>query len=137
MSLINAYIDITKRSLCAADATLNANIQESVGFHSYHAFESIGGALCSFKMIKYSKNHARKINQLVASSRTINIQQRTKIMIATLAIQLSSIRNECLYPKEFPGGTIRLPQQFVTLNQAMRILRQVKYITNIIQRHIN
>jgi len=136
MSLRNAYIDITKRSLCAADATLNANIQESVGFHSYHAFESIGGALCSFRMIRYSRNHVTKMNQFVASSRTINISQRNKNMIAALAIQLSSIRNECLYPKEFPGGTIRLPQHLVTLNQAVNILRRVKYITNLIQRHI-
>jgi|HubBroStandDraft_2_1064218.scaffolds.fasta_scaffold285257_3 hypothetical protein len=62
MDLSDAYTEIAERSMQASEAALSEGLQESSGFLVYHAFESIGGALCYAKNRSYAltPNHMKR-----------------------------------------------------------------------------
>ncbi len=125
MDLKKGYLRISRRSLVAATETLRANIQEAIGFYSYHAFESLGGAVCHHHGRSYSnQSHRKKINQFVAASNSY----RFGLTVAYLAIVLSSVRNECLYPQEGPDGSVILPEHAIPITHAKRLLSGVRGI---------
>ena len=59
MELKLAYIDIASRSLCAARSLARDGLYEISTFESYHAFESMGGALVSAFGRNYPRGHTQ------------------------------------------------------------------------------
>lgn len=129
MSLTTGYHDLATRSVAAAHATLNQNVQEATGFYAYHAFESLGGAVVHARGGRYPSSHVGKINSFV---RAAGHYPRQRYAIGALAIELSAARNRYLYPRERPDGTIERPQDFITSAQAGRLLQRVNGICNAI-----
>ncbi len=129
MKLKDAYIEVTERSIDAAEATLAADRHEATAFYSYHAFESLGGAFCISLGQAYSTDHAKKINQFVAATRTHTTTRGIGLTIANIAIEVFSLRNKCLYPQELVSGSSTTPSQHITKKKAEKLLRKVKGVT--------
>ena len=136
MDLKSAYTQISERSLTSADASIASGIQESATFFAYHAFESLGGALCSSVGEVYSKGHSRKINQFVAASRRGKLRVRISHDVAYVGMVLSSFRNKSLYPEELASGAVELPSDFITLSNAKDIVKRVKGVTRKVVREL-
>jgi len=91
----NSREDVSQRYIRSAEAALNSGVHESAMFQTYHAFESIGGALAASRGRHYPRAHAGKINVFtnLSHGRTYGLA------VAQLAIQLSSLMNRGLYHK--------------------------------------
>jgi hypothetical protein len=125
MSLRNAYVEVAFRYIRSATAAANASIQEAATFQTYHAFESIGGALAELRNHKYPKAHYSKLNVFVALSK------RTKYAhpVAELAIILASLRNKALYPEvNAANGTVMRPSNRIAAPQATKLIARVRGI---------
>ena len=131
MDLKDAYHKVARRSMESADTLLNRGIQESSAFYSYHAFESIGGALCESRGMRYHPlSHHNKINQfkLVAGRCGVGTG------VAKVALIVASVRNGCLYPNQASGGAFETPDQHITVHAAGDMLRRVKGICRVVER---
>ena len=130
-----AYLDVAKRFVesCEKHIDQGINIQEVIGFKSYHAFESIGGAYNAHYGNIVPMGHARKINAFVANSNHNHpVNYRA---IATLAILLASMRNKYLYPEETVGNYIN-PKDQISMTSAKEITRRVRGIIKEVARII-
>lgn len=130
-----AYLDIANRYLesCEEHISNNINIQEVIGFKSYHAFESIGGAFNSHFGHPVPKSHVGKLNTFIANARhNPHVNGRA---IATVAILMHSVRNKYLYP-ESSGSSFIIPKQQISLTSAKDAVRRVKGIIRQIERLI-
>lgn len=130
-----AYLDIAKRFINSCEEHLNngINIQEVLGFKSYHAFESIAGAFNSHYGNRVPMSHARKLNSFVSNARTNN--QVNGIAIATIAMTLNSMRNKYLYPE--PQGTnFKTPKEQVSLTNVRDMIRRINGIIRQVERLI-
>lgn len=130
-----AYLDIAKRFLesCELHIHHGINIQEVVGFKSYHAFESIGGAYNSHYGHFVPRSHVRKLNSFVANSNhDIHVNFRA---IAALAITLNSMRNKYLYPEERSTTFIK-PEDQISMTDVRLMVRRVRGIIREIERLI-
>ena len=131
MRLQNAYMEIASRSLETAEVLADTGYQEAVTFYAYHAFESLGGVLCSSYGEHYPSGHTGKINAFVAVARRCRIG----VSVARVAIRIDSMRNRCLYPTEIiPVQSYETPSQAISLTDARDILRRVKGIYRLIRR---
>ena len=61
MSLKDVFLQVSERSSKAAQSSLDNNVHELAAFLTYHAFESVGGALCESYGITYPRPHRKKI----------------------------------------------------------------------------
>lgn len=111
-------------------------MQESVAFSSYHAFESLGGALCSSVGVTYHRKHPTKINQFVAVANRGGLRAKIGRDVAIVASLVSSIRNNCLYPNDIGGGVIELPRDFIDLNDAKDMLKRTKGLYKKVKRQL-
>lgn len=136
MDLKDAYAEIARRSLDSADANISASIQESATFFAYHAFESLGGALCSSIGEMYSMEHAKKINQFIAASKRGKLRLKIARDVAYVGMVISSIRNKCLYPEELASGGVRLPSDFITLSNAQDLVKRVRGVARKVDREL-
>lgn len=130
-----AYLEIASRYIesCQKHLDNNINIQEVIGFKSYHAFESVGGAFNSHFGYNVPRGHASKLNLFVQTSRHnrhVNPQ-----VIASLAMTLNSMRNRYLYPTKF-GNTFQTPQNQISLTDARRLVSRINGIIRRIERLI-
>lgn len=132
MALKADYMDIANRSILAAEAIASVNLQEAISFFAYHAFESMGGALCEHLNVTYPKSHDKKINQFVAVSGKTNHQKSVK----RVAERLESLRNVLLYPQELSDGAYLRPSQQITLDQAKDLLKRVKGVYRMLEKYI-
>ena len=133
MNLHEAYLVVAERSLKAAETLLSDNIQESATFYSYHAFESMGGALCEKNGVKYHpKKHPQKINLF----KTVANQCGIGVGVATVAIIVASLRNDCLYPNKTPIGDFDTPDNQISTSNASDMLRRVKGVFRIVKRYV-
>ena len=130
-----AYLDIAQRFLHSCEQHIHnaINIQEVIGFKSYHVFESIAGAFNSHFGNYVPRGHIRKLNVFVANSR--HSRSVNSFAIATLAITLSSMRNKYLYP-ERTGTTFIRPQDQISLSDARDLVRRIRGIVRQIERLI-
>ncbi len=128
----DAYLQIANRSLDAADASLNAGVQEAAGFNTYHAFESLGGAVCYVRGRHYPRSHIKKMNQFVAASSRFAF----RFSVGHLVITLSSLRNDCLYPKEQSDGSMEIPENVISSADARDLINRVRGILGRIIRQI-
>ena len=127
MSLEQGYLDVAEHSLETANACLKTDATEAVGFHSYHSFESLGGAFVTANGKDYPRrSHPKKINVFVTETNKGYISGRFRKSLHTLAIKLISLRNDCLYPLELADGSVRLPRQVLTESDARQVLKRVK-----------
>ncbi len=116
-------------------------IQEAVGFYTYHAFESLGGALLSANGLEPSWKHPDKINEFVTFAGANGYAFAADV--AAIAIQLQSIkciyshkegRDELLYPTRKPGGGLSsVPYDWFTVAQATTLLNDVMTLANSIR----
>ena len=121
MDLKDAYYQVAERSVLAAATLLDDKIQEGAAFHAYHAFESAGGALCEARETRYPRSHHQKLNSFKAAAHHLGIG----VSVATVAIIVGSIRNQCLYPETDPLGSYQTPNQHITLTAARDIVKRV------------
>ena len=130
-----AYLNISKRYLesCEKHISNRVNLQEIIGFKSYHAFESIAGAFNSHFRHTVPKSHVRKLNSFVANAR--HNRYVNSRAIATLAMTLNGVRNLCLYPEK-DGGNYKLPMNRLSMKDAKELVRRVKGIVNKIEQLI-
>lgn len=122
MTYVDAYRSISERSVDTAEALIEKEIFENAIFHSYHAFESIGGALCHSQGLHFPRKHISKTNQFqVAANR-----RRIGRGVGALAIAISSLRSESLYPYQNPDGSIESPERRFNKTTAKDLLKRVK-----------
>jgi len=118
-----AYLRVAERSLQSANAILPVAIQEIAGFLAYHAFESLGGALCVHHGKKPPKvPHLAKIQmfQGFANGHPFGPD------VARVAILVQSIRNDLLYPSRVTsGGLAEAPDEIYTLADATDLINEV------------
>ncbi len=126
MELKHAYVDISRRALLAADLMLKAGLPEAVGFYAYHAFESIGGALCASVGEDYPMGHDSKIHQFVAVAMRKWLYKRVTD-VSEVAQSLTHLRNKLLYPR-LMGDEIILPSEVISQKEAETLLKRVKGI---------
>jgi len=118
----SAYMRIAERSVIASKKLADDRKQESSAFFSYHAFESLGGALCAHLAMRYSLNHGAKINQFIAAAK----RTRCEHGVARVAIIIGSVeRNKCLYPSVEGPGAYSLPESRLTSTDAKDLCRRV------------
>lgn len=122
-----AYLEIAQRYLesCERHIQIGINLQEVIGFKTYHAFESLGGAFNSHFGHVVPRSHNRKINAFVANSR-FN-RHVNDYNIAIVAMLLTSMRNKFLYP-EINGGSVKNPKDQISLTDVHRMVTRVRGI---------
>jgi hypothetical protein len=122
-----AYLEIAERFIDSCNGHLNnaINIQEVIGFITYHAFESLGGAFNSHYGHTVPTGHVQKINAFIANSR--HVPQVNRHSIAVVAMLVASMRNKYLYP-EFVSGTYKNPKDQLSMTDARTIVSRVKGI---------
>jgi hypothetical protein len=130
-----AYLEIAERFIDSCEAHLNhaINIQEVIGFKTYHVFESLGGAFNSHYGHAVPRGHARKINTFVTNSRLdphVNGHN-----VAVVAMLVASMRNKYLYP-EFVSGTYKNPKDQLLMTDARTMVTRVKGILRQVKRII-
>ena len=125
-----AYLEITERSLEAAEAALAASIQEKAAFLSYHAFESLGGAWVTSRGNNYPRGHAAKLLSFANS-----VPQRHRHSVGRLVIALSSLRNLMLYPDLSTGSVVR-PQAQISISAARDQIKRVRGLLNKMRKSI-
>jgi hypothetical protein len=125
-----AYLRISERALAAADAAIAHTVQEKAGFLAYHAFESMGGAMCASRGVAYHPaNHRQKLQRFVTAVR----QERFALAAAQLASEVASLRNAFLYPRILQTGSIGMPEQVITTAQATRLVGRVRTLGGRVQ----
>jgi HEPN domain-containing protein len=133
MRLQDAYIETASRSIEIAEILADAGYQEGVAFYAYHAFESLGGALCDSYGELYPSGHTGKINTFMAVAHRCRID----ISVGQVAMRVNSVRNQCLYPTEqIPDEAYQTPNQLIQPTDARDMLRRVKGIYRLIRRTI-
>lgn len=131
-----AYLSVAQRFLrsCEIHIQHQTNLQEVVGFESYHAFESIGGAYNAHHGYQVPRGHVGKLNAFVANSHHDNrVNSRA---IAAIAMTLHSMRNRYLYPEQI-GHEYRAPEEQISLTDVRRTVQRVRGIIRQIERLIN
>jgi HEPN domain-containing protein len=128
-----AYVKVAERTLESAEALADNSLQETSAFCSYHAFESLGGAVCSHLGQRYPKGHNKKIGQFIVSSKRVGIAYS----VSVLAIVMQSLgRNSLLYPNPLPNGDFEIPEQKLSITNARDLVRKVKGVKRKIDRII-
>jgi hypothetical protein len=130
--LKDAYLEVCERSLEAADASSSAGIHEKACFLAYHAFESVGGALAASKKVKYPNAHQGKINQFMRLAKATP----HRYAVGRLAIQLSSLRNLCLYPVKQADGSARSPSSSISKSNAAKLLKEVRGVVTRVRKYV-
>lgn len=130
-----AYLEIAQRFIDSCDKHINngINIQEVVGFKTYHAFESLGGAFNSHYGHNVPMGHAKKLNAFVNNSK--HNPQVNNHNVAVIAMLLSSMRNKYLYPEQI-GGTYKNPKDQISMTDARTMVNKVKGILRQVERLI-
>lgn len=118
-----AYMRVAERSLGAGSDAAGGGFQEKAGFLAYHAFESVGGALCEARGVRYHPaSHHAKLSRFVQTAR----QERFARAAAALASQVGSLRSRALYPRSIGNGQIELPEDVITNAEARRLLGRIR-----------
>jgi hypothetical protein len=123
------YIEIAQRFIesCNAQLANGINFQETVGFKSYHAFESIAGAFNSHLGQQVPLKHEKKLTTFVQSYKYNAIASVSPQTIAILAITLNSLRNKFLYPEK-TTISLKTPKEQMTLAQVTQLTKQINGI---------
>ena len=133
MNPVDAYVRVAQRSVKAARVSQASSLHESSGFYAYHAFESIGGAVCHHRGRGFTaKSHPKKINQFVSASKSYSFFHA----VARVSIILSSVRNRCLYPEQRPDGSMELPENWISAAQAQDMTRRVNGVIGSVLREV-
>jgi uncharacterized protein (UPF0332 family) len=124
------YQRVAERTLTAASAMLNIQIDEMAAFCCYHAYESTASALAASKSQKhgYKVSHQVKLKTFWNCAETIGNNQMTD-KIAQLNMEIGSLRNRLLYPREV-DGQIKIPEDEVSPQQVQQLLADVQEVVN-------
>jgi len=114
---------VAERSLGAGTNAADGGFHEKAGFLAYHAFESVGGAFCEARGVRYHPaSHPAKLSRFVQTAR----QERFARSAAALASQVASLRNRVLYPRAIGNGQIEIPEDMITNSAARRLLGRIQ-----------
>lgn len=124
------YQRIAERTLTAASAMLDVQIDEMAAFCCYHAYESTASALAASKSQKhgYKVPHQDKLKIFLKCAETIGNDQMTD-KITQLNEKIGSLRNRSLYPREI-DGEIKIPEDEVFPQQVQQLLEDVQEVVN-------
>jgi hypothetical protein len=129
------YQRVAERSIAASEALITEEIQEKAAFMAYHAFESTGCALSDHLGFPVGPrvSHAKKNRHFINAAKRL----RNERAVAALAVTLSSIRNDLLYPVENPStGEVQLPEKTISLSQSKELKKRVKGIVKWVLRQL-
>jgi hypothetical protein len=136
MELKDAYVEISNRALLTAETNLVAGISEAAGFYAYHAFESMGGALCTSVGEDYSFSHTKKIHQFIAVSKRRGLRNKIGHQVLGVAGMLAD-RNQLLYPQQQIDNQVKLPSQVLSQTEAKSLLKRVKGICKKVEKYLS
>ena len=124
------YQRVAERSLTAARVLLDSQIYEMAAFCCYHAYESTASALAASKSQKHGPRvpHQVKLKTFWNCAETIGSDQMTD-KIAELNMEIGSLRNRLLYPREV-DGQIKIPEDEVSPQQVEQLLEDVQEVVN-------
>lgn len=122
------YKIISDRYLTASDLLVD-DVHEAAGFSLYHAFESMGAAWIRKNDKNVPHKHENKINKFVSLSRRIGAHHG----IGRVAILVTGLRNEMLYPIPETPTRYSIPQNKFTVLQVKDLGRRVKGVLRIIR----
>lgn len=121
--------------MLAAEALFIAGFHEAAGFYAYHAFESMGGALCTSVGENYSMDHTHKINQFVGVAKRGVLRDRIGRGVSEVAALIMGIRNQLLYPRQV-DDEVTLPTQVLSQEEARGLLKRVKGICKKVEEYV-
>ncbi|MFV3350786.1 hypothetical protein [Aeromonas veronii] len=136
MALKDRYQQIAKRSLTAANDTRKR--QEKSGFHSYHAFESIGCALIEHVGGNAGRgvSHQTKINNFSTEAQS-HLNATDAKRVSDLTVLLGNLRNDFLYPVwNQTTSDFDSPEATITEAQAQELRKQVKLVVDSVEKVI-
>jgi len=124
------YQRVAERSLTAARVLLDIQIYEMATFCCYHAYESVASALATSKSKKHGPKvpHQVKLKTFWSCAETIGNNEITD-KIAQLNVEIGSLRNRLLYPREV-DGQINIPEDEVFPQQVQQLLADVQVVVN-------
>ena len=135
MNEVEAYVQIAERTINSSDSLAEQGLQEISAFCSYHAFESMGGAVCSRLRLSFPRSHNGKMNQFVVAS--LRVGHRFRHSVSTIAIILNSLgRNNLLYPNPLPDGSFEIPEQRLSVANARDLVRRIRGLKRIIDGYL-
>jgi len=129
MPVKTEYQRVAARAIEASEALLEEELQEKAAFMAYHAFESTGCALSNHMGLPVGANvsHTKKIKHFTNAAKRL----RNERAVAALAVTLSSLRNDFLYPIENSStGEVQLPEKVISLAQSKNLKKRVKGLFN-------
>lgn len=136
MALKYSYQKIANRSLSAANDTRKR--QEKSGFHSYHAFESIGCALIEHTGGNAGRgvSHQSKITNFSALANQ-HLAGPDATRVSELAVTLGNLRNDFLYPawNQTTQGFDE-PEDIITVSQAQELKKKVQLVVTSVEKVI-
>jgi hypothetical protein len=125
-TLSRAYREISERHLLAANAVLQAGLQEIAIFHCYHAFESIACAALCLRTTQVPVTHRAKIEHFIRAYK----HGPFTYGVTALAPVIGPMRNRALYPTL--GAAIREPNLAFTVNDARNLYSRVDGLVRLI-----
>jgi len=122
-----AYLDVARRYLksCEEHIANNVNLQEVIGFTSYHAFESIAAAYASHHHVSISRNHRKKLDLFTKTSGLHG--DVDPHAVAVLVMIFYSMREKYLYPEK-SGASFKRPQDQISITNAKKTVNKVRQI---------
>jgi len=136
MALKDSYQKIANRSLSAANDTRKR--QEKSGFHSYHAFESIGCALIEHTGGNAGRgvSHQSKISNFKNLANQ-HLGSTDAARVSGLAVTLGNLRNDFLYPVwDQAAQDFDEPENIITVSQAQDLKKQVQLVVTSVEKVI-
>lgn len=135
MAIKFEYQRVAMRSIEACESLLKDQIHEKAAFMAYHAFESTGCALSNHMGFPVGQrvSHAKKVKHFTNAAKRL----RNERAVAALAVTLSSLRNDFLYPIENQStGYVQLPENVISLAQSKELKKRVKGLLNWVDRQL-
>ena len=135
MPVKTQYQRIAERAIEASEVLLGEELQEKAAFMAYHAFESTGCALSDHMGLPVGANvsHFKKIKHFTNAAKKL----RNGKAVAALAVTLSSLRNDLLYPIENRStGQVQIPEKAISLAQSKELKKRVKGLFNWVSKQL-
>lgn len=134
MKLPEAYRRVAQRSVEAARTGLEASLPEIAGFHSSHAVEAIGAALCTSQKVRCDTLSLRaKLNLFVYVSNRGPFPRSVGRDVAITVQLVASLRDDLLYPHPDPNGGVQLPEEVMDQSDARDLLMQVERLARTVE----
>lgn len=129
-----AFYIIAERFLEGAKKLVDETYEVS-GFLSYHAFESLGGALCTHLGRTYPKSHPKKLKVFVQISRRFDSKFAYGVANITLIFESLKLREKSLYPSN-DNGHVQPPKDIIKKSHVKKLISKVNGIKKRVKKEV-